>query len=529
MALSTGVLFFSTLSFETGFSGIIVETHPFFWVLIATSIFFAFKIRKENFFGALFLIYIVGLGVRMLVAFHSLYPGSGPWNELGAVNHIRSYGFDLKGNYYHSGMPVLQSLINILGAIAGDYVSIVYIIPILAWTSSYIILFFFCRAYMPSENTLIALLLFSTANLLFQSTIRAEIIAVPLGMVIVYIIFRKTLLLSNKDLLLTIGLYALLIFTHHLTSGVLMLILASLVFVEKIFHHNTHRNFTIFFAISAIMFFSYWELFQGLLSEKLAEITLSEAILPVVWQKPVWWWFLYLLPKVYSAGLVIYFIIHVFFSVIRDPVKDRFMSISSMGALVNVPSFFFPGGYLFLRVFHQFFRYHTIGISYLPRSKILLKILAVTFLIGLVTEFPIIDRDKNSLIGGYWFDHSYHEVEAVKFLATQTPNRSRIVIDLRVEPLIYTLGPIPRARMKIEPAVYRFNSTEEAWNYCIKRNYHYIFISNFYKIMFISEKGAEKFTEGQLNKFTEPYFIEIFRNEEVTVYEVNGSYGKTGL
>lgn len=527
LVLSIGVIFFASLSFASGLSGVIAETHPGFWLLLAIALYYAFKVQKRNCLTSVFLLYVCGLGIRLLVAFHSLYPGSGPWWELGSVHSIVSNGFNLTGSYYHSGMPVLQFLILLLGGVFGFYLTIVFIIPVLAWTLTYFTFFIFFRKHLPPEKTILALFLLMTANILFESTLRAETIAIPLGALMIHSLIRRNLQVSKTELMLDVGLYALLTLTHHLTSAVVLAIFAALVIGEKIFHHHISKNLVTIFLLSGIIFFSYWEFYQGFLSEKLAEISLSgsiESMLETPWPKPIWWWALYFMPKVLSVLLIAYFIIDVLRHFReKRPVENQLGSISSLGVFANALSTIMPGGYLFLRVFHQFFGYHTLGISTLPRSKILLKILAVSFLFGMIADFPIMDSN-NYVIGGYWFNHSNSEVEGAEFLAMQIPNGSRIAIDGRVEPLIYIFVPRGKVVPKIESAVYAFNSTEEAWNYSIIRRYDYIFVSNFYETMFVFKDGigATKFSENQLNKFSHPFFTEVFGNGEVSVYKVNG-------
>jgi hypothetical protein len=197
------------------------------------------------------------------------------------------------------------------------------------------------------------------------------------------------------------------------------------------------------------------------------------------------------------------------------------MSISATGAVSEVPAFFFPGGYLFLRVFHQFFGYHTVGIAHLPRAKVLLKLLAVAFLIGLIAEFPLIDG-HNNYVGGYWFDHSPFEVEGAEFLATQIPRGSRVVIDARVKVLIYAFAPYGDVVTKNDLSIYRGVFPEETWNECVTQDYQYVFVSTFYETMYISNEanGAKTFSVEELTKFVAPYFIEVFRNDDVAIYQV---------
>jgi len=527
MNVYVGVIFFASLSFDSGLSGVIVETHPGFWALLAITLYYAFKVQKRNYLTSVFLLYVCGLGIRLLVAFHTLYPGSGPWWELGSVHSIVSNGFNLKGGYYHSGMPVLQFLILLLGGVFGTYLTTVFIIPVLAWTLTYSTFYIFFRKHLPPEITILALFLVMTANILFESTLRAETIAIPIGVLVIHILLGRDLQVSKIELMLVVGLYALLTLTHHLTSAVVLAILAALVISEEFFHHHISKNLVTIFLLSGIIFFSYWGFYQGFLSEKLAEISLSrsiESMLETPWPKPIWWWALYSMPKVLSVSLIAYLIIDVLrYFREKTPIENQLGSISSVGVFVNALSAIMPGGYLFLRVFHQFFGYHTLGISTLPRSKILLKILAVSFLFGMIADFPIMDSN-NYVIGGLWFNHSSSEVEGAEFLAMQIPDGSRIAIDGRVEPLIYIFVPRGKVVPKIESAVYAFDSTEEAWNYSIVRSYDYIFVSDFYETMFVFKdgSGATQFSENQLNKFSDPFFTEVFGNGEVSVYKVNG-------
>ncbi len=523
LLLSIGILFFASMSFDIGLRGVIVETHPGFWVLIGCAIYYAFKIQRTNYFGSALLIFVIGVGVRLLVGFHTLYPGSGPWMEFASVSYIKSNGFILDSYYYHSGMPVLQFLILILESIAGYYLTLVFIIPIIAWAFNYIMLYFFCRLYFSTEKTLVALLLLVPANILFQSITRAESIAIPLGMLIIYILFRKNLQISNTESFLAIGLYVLLILTHHLTSAVIMLVLISLTIAEWVFRRHISINLMMVSLSSLLIFFSYWEIYQGLLSEKLTEIFIAEHIIPTPLPKPIWWWILYLLPKCFTAILTICFIAHVIRLKTRNPTKEELMTVSSIGGITNVLAMIMPGGYMFLRIFHQFFGYHILGMSHLRGSKIMLKILVAIFFIGLLADFPIINSNSGNLIGGHWFDHSKYEVEGAEFLATNVPSGSRIVIDDRIESLLYIYVTKRTLSPKQEPDVYGITSTEEAWDYSINRNYDYILVSKFYETMFVFKGGTEatKFSEEQLAKFQYPLFIEVFRNEEVVIYKVN--------
>jgi hypothetical protein len=557
-ALSVGVLFFAALSAssscfvdlrfgfpfsETGIDfslslasslrGVIVETHLGFWVLLAATLVYAFKVPKRNYLISVFLLYVCGLAIRLLVAFHSLYPGSGPWWELGSVHSIATDGICLTGSYYHSGMPVLQLLILLFGSVFGYYATIVFIIPVLAWTLLYLVFFTFFRRHLPPELTILALLLPVTANVLFESTLRAESIAIPLGVLIVHLLLRRNFQISTTELMVEIGLYALLTLTHHLTAAVVLAVFAALIVGERLFHCRVPRNLVVIFLFSGVIFFSYWELYQGLLTEKLALISLSgsmDSMLEIPWPKPWWWWALYLTPKILSVLFIGYFVIDVLRHFPeKSPIENQVGSISGFGGLINALSAVLPGGYLFLRVFHQFFGYHAFGISTLRRSKLLLKILAVSFLFGMIADFPILDSN-GYVIGGHWFDHSQAEVDGAEFVATQIPNGSRVAIDGRVEPLIYVFVPRGKIVPKIEAEVYVFNSTEEAWNHSVARRFDYIFASSFYATMFVFKdgSGATRLSESQLNKFSPPYFTEVFGNEDVTIYQVNGGPHRQG-
>jgi hypothetical protein len=203
------------------------------------------------------------------------------------------------------------------------------------------------------------------------------------------------------------------------------------------------------------------------------------------------------------------------------------MAISSIGSFLNIIAVLMPGGYLVTRVFHQYFGYYTMGISNLKHSEFLLKVLALLLILGLLAEFPIIDH-KGQTIGGHWFSHSQDELEAAQFLTASTADGSRVVIDARIESLIYVFAPRWRIIPKQEPQVYEFDMVEDAYSHSISKEYDYVLVSTFYQTMFIFKEGtdAKRFSQEQLSKFVPPFFSEVFKNDEVIVYQVNREVGE---
>jgi len=507
-----------------GLKGVIVETHPLFWILLSISAVYALKIRKKEFYSSLVLIFFIGLSLRLIPATQSFYPSYDPWNELASVHHIQAFGFDLRGNYYHSSLPVLQVLLIALTPVFGEYNTLAFFGPVFGWTLAFICLYKLSREFFSSESILLVLLLYSSANIAFQSFTTPETIALSVGFATIYFFHRNIVEPSYKYTLATVAVFTLLNFTHHLTAFCVIIVTGAiaivLVFKKK-------RNTNLFVWLSMLwIFLVYWELYQHMLSNMLIfQIERPLIGIPTGWPKPIWWWIIYLLPKVFLASMLIAW---VFPFMMRKtmPNPAEIFSATIVGGLTFIFGFMIPRVLIPLRILNQFGGYFSMGVANLKYSNILIKVLTATFIIGLLAEFPMTNM-SNFYVGGYWINHSPQEISALQYLATNATPGSNIVIDARCQRVLNCFAAPDKNLTTIADwrafEVYNLTSPEDKWIYCVKNGLNYIFVSNFYKVIahFDVYGGAEKFSDDQLSQFSAPYFNLLYEKSEVTIYLVN--------
>lgn len=504
----------------------IVQTHPIFWLLLVLLGVYSLRVHKHSFPTSMGIVYCFGLSLRLLPGVHVLYPGIDPWLELGSVHRIQERGFDLRGNYYHSGMPVLQLLLLGTSDLFGEYNAVVFLGPVLGWTMGFICLYKLSREFCDREASLVTLLVYSVGNVHLQSLTYPEQIALPIAMAVIYF-FHRTIKTSYRDVLILIAIFMLLNITHHLTA--FCTLVAMFVCVAFIRRFENRPNQICLWMTLLLMFVLYWQFYQEMLSDVfLGRTLLHIGEIPKPWPKPFWWWICYFAPKLATGCLVgfmaVKMIIH------RTTIHKFEMSlISAGGAFMILMGLVLPRGLYPWRIFNQFFGYFTLGMSSLPELKRSMKILAAMFLIGIVAEFPITDM-SGYYVGGYWWGHDDPEISAFRFLVADLSEGSRVVTDGRSAVLAQAFS-IPYG--KVSPIrdfeVYNSTSNIEAWHRCIQRHYDYIFVSRTYQTIsqFGEISGAMKFSEEQLSKFTSPYFIRIFHSmseagtSEVVIYRVN--------
>jgi hypothetical protein len=513
----------STLQFDVGFKGPIVETNPLYWIILAVGIVYLLLVRKKYVYSSLIIIFFIGLSLRLIPATHSLYPGYDPWNELASIHRIQATGFNLLGNYYHSSLPVLQMLLIFFIPLFGEYNTIVYFGPVFGWVLAFICLYKLGREFFSTEKTLLVLLLYACLNISAQYLTTPETIALGIGFATVFLFHRTLAKPSVQYSVATIAVFTLLVFTHHLTA---LSVLAATGAITIILMVKKVRTTTLLVWLSMLLiFFAYFQLYQHMLSNLLI-LQIEQPLIgvPTGWPKPIWWWILYVAPKAFLFSLLGAWIVP-FVIKKKIPKPDEIFGMVSTGGFLILLGFLIPTDLPPLRVLNQFGGYFSNGVASLKRSNILIIALAAILLMGVVTEFPMTNM-SNFYVGGYWISHSSQEVSAIQYLAANATFDSRIAIDGRCRGVLAGLA---SPQKELTPVtswdvfdVYNTTSTEEAWTVCTHNNYTYVFVSEFYKIIahFDVYGAAEKFSENQLSKFSSPYFSLWYKNSEVAIYLV---------
>lgn len=514
----------STLQFDAGFKGPIVETHPLYWTILAVGMVYLLLIRKKYVYASLIVVFFIGLSLRLIPITHSLYPGYDPWNELASIHRIQATGFNLLGNYYHSSLPVLQILLIFFIPFFGEYNTIAYFGPVLGWVLAFICLYKLSREFFNAEKTLLVLLLYACVNISFQYLTTPETIALGIGFATVFFFHRTLIGPSVKYSVATIAAFTLLVFTHHLTA-LSVLVIAGAITIIMLIKKEKATNLFVFLSI-LLIFFAYYELYQHMLSSLLfLQIEKPLIGVPTGWPKPIWWWVLYVAPKAFLFSLLGVWIVP-FLIKKKIPKPDEIFGMISAGVSLVLLGFSIPNELPPLRVLNQFGGYFSNGVASLKRSNILMIALTAILLMGLVTEFPMTNM-SNFYVGGYWISHSHEEVLGLEYLAFNTSSGSRIVADGRCSPILNGLAPywknVTASRSPDVFQVYETNSSYEAWRYCVKDGFTHIFVSIFYETIahFGVYGSATQFSGQQLFKFAPPYFTLLYQNSEVSVYFVN--------
>jgi hypothetical protein len=528
MSLGFSLVLSLLVPFDTGIKGPVVETNPLFWCLLAITAIYAVRIRKKAGFASLAAIFFIGLSLRLMLATHTLYPEYDPWNELASVHQIQAFGFNLKGNYYHSSLPVLQLFLIALSPIFGEYNTVTFFGPIFGWVLAWIFFYKLAREFLGAEDSVLALLLYSLANILLQSYTVPETIALPIGFATVLFFYRNLAKPSIKYSFLTIAVFTLLVFTHHLAT--LCVIVATGTIVVVLFLKKKKNNNLLVWLSMLLMFLAYWQVYQGFLSSILFSGAAAPVNLLTFWPKPLWWWFIYLMPNLLLVLMLIAWIIpSAMKKMLPKPVEIFAATVA--GGLTFALGFLIPSALSPFRILNQFSAYFFIGIIGAcallssKRSSIMIGMLAVTMVIGLFADFPMTNM-SGFYVGGYWLNHSPKEVSALQYLAANANTGSQIVIDARCSRVLDALA--SPGKNLTNPfnwdvfEVYNTTSTQQAWNLCIQNGFTYIFVSKFYEIIaHFPYGGATRFSDEQLSKFNAPYFTLWHENSEVSIYLVN--------
>lgn len=517
----------STLQFDAGFKGPIVETHPLYWIILAVGIMYLLLVRKKYVYSSLIVIFFIGLSLRLIPVTHSLYPGYDPWNELASIHHIQATGFNLLGNYYHSNLPVLQILLILFIPFFGEYNTIAYFGPVFGWVLAFICLFKLSREFFSIEKTLLVLLLYACVNISAQYLTTPETIALGIGFATVFFFHRTLARPSVKYSVVTIAVFTLLVFTHHLTALSVLAVTGAITLIMLVKKVRT-TNLLVWLSM-LLIFFAYFELYQHMLSNLLV-LQIEQPLIGVpagFWPKPIWWWILYVMPKAFLFSMLGAWIVP-FAIKKKTPKPDEIFATVSAGGFLILLGFLSLEGLPPLRVFNQFGGYFSNGVASLKRSNIFMIVLVAILLMGLVTEFPMTNVNEFYL-GGYWISHTPQEVTALHYLSTNAPAGSRIVVDGRCRRILDTFASPSRNITTIANLdayeVYNLTSTEQVWSYCTGKDVNYVFVSNFYKVIahFSVYSGAERFSIEQLSKFNAPYFYLFYESSDsqVVVYSVN--------
>lgn len=530
LLIGLSLVFSSTLDFDIGFIGPIVEVHPIFWIILTISIVFVLTRRKKRVYPALIVLFFIGLSLRLIPAAHSLYPGVDPWGELASVHRIQAMGFDLRGNYAHSSLPVLQTLLILSIPVFGQYNTITFFGPIFGWILAFVCLYKLVREFLSTENALLVLMTYACANICYQYLSTPETIALGIGFATVLLFHRNIVRQSMKYTLATIGVYALLIFTHHLTAFFVLLATGSIV-VVLMFHKRKTTNLFVWFSM-LLTFLLYFQFYQHLLSSLLlVQIEHPMVGVPTGWPKPLWWWVLYILPYAFLLSMLAAWIVP-FMIRKKIPEHTEILAMVLAGGFLFLFSFLTPQNLPPLRILNQSGGYFLMGaacVSVHGRAKlsnVLIIMLSATLLLGLVTAFPITNK-TNFYVGGYWISHTSDEILALQYIAANATPGSRIAADGRCREIIVGLAPVERnltaPTISDILEIYSTNSTVEAWNYCINDSITYVFVSKFYEVIaqFSVYGGGTKFSDAQLSKFTSPYFTLWYTNAEASIYLVN--------
>lgn len=528
--LGISLLILSAIPFEAGIEGVIVETNPFFWVLLAVSLGYAIAVRKRYSYSSLAILFFAGLSLRLIPAMHSLYPGVDPWGELASVHHIQATGFNLRGNYAHSSLPVLQTLLVLLMPVSGQYNTIVFFGPIFGWILAFICLYKLAREFFNMENAFLVLLLYACANISYQYLSTPETIALGIGFATVFFFHRNLVKPSLRYTLATIGVFILLIFTHHLTAFCVLLATGAIMAVLT-FQKRKTTNLFVWFSM-LVAFLLYFQVYQNMLSSLLSfQLAHPMVGVPTGWSKPLWWWIIYVLPNAFLLFLLAAWILP-FLMKKKVPESSEIFAMVLAGGFSFVFSFLIPQSLPPLRLMNQFGGYFFMGAASLSvhghakRSNFLIIILSAILLLGLVTAFPITNK-TDFYVGGYWISHSSDEILALQYLAANATVGSRIAADGRCRGIIIGLAPVEinlvTPTIYDISEIYNTNSTQEAWSYCINDSISYVFVSKFYEVIaqFSVYGGGMKFSEAQLSKFTPPYFTLWYSNAEASIYLVN--------
>jgi hypothetical protein len=195
---------------------------------------------------------------------------------------------------------------------------------------------------------------------------------------------------------------------------------------------------------------------------------------PTGWPKPIWWWIIYSLPKVFLASMLIAWIIP--FMMRRTiPNPAEIFAITLVGGLTSVFGFIIPKALIPLRIFNQFGGYFSIGAAHLKHSETLIKMLTATFIIGLLAEFPMTNM-SDFYVGGYWISHSPEEISGLQFLAANATPVSNIIIDARCRGILNCFAAPDKDLIAVADwtafEVYNLTSPRETWNYCIENNFN---------------------------------------------------------
>lgn len=516
----------STLQFDAGFKGPIVETHPFYWTVLAVGIIYLLLIRKKYVYSSLIVVFFIGLSLRLIPATHSLYPGYDPWNELASIHRIQATGFNLLGNYYHSSLPVLQILLIFFIPFFGEYNTLAYFGPVFGWVLAFICLYKLSREFFSTEKTLLVLLVYACVNISAQYLTTPETIALGIGFVTVFFFHRSLARPSVKYSVATVAVFTLLVFTHHLTALSVLVATGAITIIMLVKKVRT-TNLLVLLSM-LLIFFAYYELYQHMLSSLLfLQIEKPLIGVPTGWPKPIWWWVLYVAPEAFSFSMLGAWIIP-FVIKKKIPKPDEIFGMVSAGGFLILLGFLTPASLPPLRVLNQFEGYFSNGVASLKRSNILMIALAAILLMGLVTEFPMTNMN-GSYLGGYWIGHSSEEIEALQHLAAYALPYSNIIMDTRCRGVFAGLASPSEDFSVIANwesfKVYNAVSTDEAYENCIRSNINYVFVSRFYRVIAIFAVypgfGAFEFSEGQLCKFEEPHFTLEYQNEGTWIYRVN--------
>jgi hypothetical protein len=130
-------------------------------------------------------------------------------------------------------------------------------------------------------------------------------------------------------------------------------------------------------------------------------------------------------------------------------------------------------------------------------------------------------------VGGYWINHSPEEIQAIEYFVNNASVNSRIIADGRIRPVLNGLAPenknLSASTLPQIIEVYETNSTQQAWDFCVRYGFTYVFVSSFYKVIaqFGVYGGAARFSDAQLAKFEPPCFSLWYNNSQVSIYSVN--------